>query len=197
MDEFANLPKIEKIENMVTVGRSRGLYFTIVIQSFSQLNAKYGDDIAAVLKGNCPVKVFIGTDDRPTCEEFSKLCGEITLETTTTSESKQKEEDNINRTINKSIVSRPLIYPDELGHLECEKTREGNIKSSTVIIKILNEYPIKVKSTYHWVTPMFNITKASQEYVPSRALDEARIAYHIADRNAKVFKPKFSLDDEI
>lgn len=190
LDEFANLPKIEKIDSMITVSRSRNIFFALVIQSFSQLNAKYGDDVAATIKGNCPIKIFIGTDDARTCEEFSKLCGEISLETTNVSESKQK--DDTSRSTSKSMVSRPLIYPDELGHLKSGTTGE-------IIIKILNEFPIKTKSTYAWATPQFDHTKASDGYVPSRALDQTKVSYSILDRNAKILRPKttFSIDDDI
>ena len=41
-----------------------------------------------------------------------------------------------------------------------------------------------------WATPMFDHTKASQDYVPSRSLDEASVAYSIANRNNIIFKPK-------
>jgi len=187
LDEFANLPKIEKIDTMITVSRSRNIFFSLVIQSFSQLNAKYGDDVAATLKGNCPIKIFIGTDDAKTCEEFSKLCGDITLETTSTSESRQKDEkgkENPNKTTSLSTTSRPLIYPDELGHLG---NKDG---TGEIIIKILNEFPIRINSTMAWATPMFDHTRASNDYVPSRSLDEASVAYSIANRNAFVFKPK-------
>ena len=50
MDEWGNLPKFENIEGMVTVARSRGIRFLLVLQSFSQLAAKYGRDIADILK---------------------------------------------------------------------------------------------------------------------------------------------------
>ena len=183
LDEFANLPKIEKIDSMITVSRSRNIFFALVVQSFSQLNAKYGDDVAATLKGNCPIKIFIGTDDAKTCEEFSKLCGEVSLETTSTSESKQKDSKDNSKTTSTSTASRPLIYPDELGHL-------GGGTTGEIVIKILNEFPIRTKSTYAWATPMFDNTKASQDYVPSRSLDEARVAYSIADRNNIIFKAK-------
>ena len=183
LDEFANLPKIEKIDSMITVSRSRNIFFALVVQSFSQLNAKYGDDVAATLKGNCPIKIFIGTDDAKTCEEFSKLCGEVSLETTSTSESKQKDSKDNSKTTSTSTASRPLIYPDELGHL-------GGGTTGEIVIKILNEFPIRTKSTYAWATPMFDNTKASQDYVPSRSLDEARVAYSIAERNNIVFKAK-------
>lgn len=53
LDEFGNLPKLENIEGMVTVGRSRGIRYLFVLQSFSQLNAKYGKDIADIVKSNC------------------------------------------------------------------------------------------------------------------------------------------------
>ena len=187
LDEFANLPKIEKIDTMITVSRSRNIFFSLVIQSFSQLNAKYGDDVAATLKGNCPIKIFIGTDDAKTCEEFSKLCGDITLETTSTSESRQKDEkgkENPNKTTSLSTTSRPLIYPDELGHLG---NKDG---TGEIIVKILNEFPMRINSTMYWATPMFDHVKASQDYVPSRALNEAEVSYSIANRNQIIFRPK-------
>ena len=53
LDEFGNLPKMENIEGMVTVGRSRGIRYLFVLQSFSQLNAKYGRDIGDIVKTNC------------------------------------------------------------------------------------------------------------------------------------------------
>ena len=76
LDEFGNLPKMENIEGMVTVGRSRGIRYLFVLQSFSQLNAKYGKDVADILKSNCNVKLFIGSDDAETRKEFSELCGQ-------------------------------------------------------------------------------------------------------------------------
>lgn len=57
LDEFGNLPKMENIEGMVTVGRSRGIRYLFVLQSFSQLNAKYGKDIGDIIKTNCKVYV--------------------------------------------------------------------------------------------------------------------------------------------
>lgn len=57
LDEFGNLPKLENIEGMVTVGRSRGIRYLFVLQSFSQLNAKYGKDIGDIIKTNCNVFV--------------------------------------------------------------------------------------------------------------------------------------------
>lgn len=76
LDEFGNLPKFENLEGMVTVGRSRGIRYLFVLQSFSQLTAKYGRDIGDIVKTNCNVKIFIGSDDSETRKEFSELCGQ-------------------------------------------------------------------------------------------------------------------------
>lgn len=76
LDEFGNLPKMENLDGMVTVARSRGIRFLFVLQSFAQLAAKYGKEIAEVVKSNCNVKIFIGSDDSETRKEFSELCGQ-------------------------------------------------------------------------------------------------------------------------
>ena len=76
LDEFGNLPKFDNIEGMVTVARSRGIRFLFVLQSFSQLTAKYGREIGDIIKTNCNVKIFIGSDDADTRKEFSDLCGQ-------------------------------------------------------------------------------------------------------------------------
>lgn len=194
LDEFANLPKIEKIDTMITVARSRNIFFSLVVQSFSQLNSKYGDDVAAVLKGNCPIKIFVGTDDVKTCEEFSKLCGDVTLQTTSTSESKQKDDkgkENPNKTTSVSTTSRPLIYPDELTHIS---KKDG---SGDMIVKILNEFPIRTKSAPYWDCPMMDHRELPSEYFPSRALNEAEVMYSIAERNSIILQPKKpALDDD-
>ena len=76
LDEFGNLPKFENMEGMVTVARSRGIRFLFVLQSFSQLTSKYGRDVGDIIKTNCNVKIFIGSDDADTRKEFSELCGQ-------------------------------------------------------------------------------------------------------------------------
>lgn len=76
LDEFANLPKFDNIEGMVTVARSRGIRFLFVLQAYSQLTAKYGRDVGDIIKTNCNVKIFIGSDDSDTRKEFSELCGQ-------------------------------------------------------------------------------------------------------------------------
>ena len=37
LDEFGNLPKVHKLEQMITVGRSRNIWMKLVVQSYAQL----------------------------------------------------------------------------------------------------------------------------------------------------------------
>ncbi|MBQ6857373.1 MAG: DUF853 family protein, partial [Lachnospiraceae bacterium] len=45
LDEFGNMPKIDKFDKMITVGRSRKIWFHMVVQSYAQLNNVYGDTV--------------------------------------------------------------------------------------------------------------------------------------------------------
>ena len=85
MDEFGNMPKIDKFGQMITVGRSRKIWFSMVIQSFSQLTNVYGKEVADIVIGNCGMKMFIGSNDTDTCKMFSEMCGNMTVRTTSTS----------------------------------------------------------------------------------------------------------------
>ena len=53
LDEFGNIAPISKIEQMITVGRSRNIWFCLIIQSYSQLARVYDEKIAEIIKSNC------------------------------------------------------------------------------------------------------------------------------------------------
>ena len=113
LDEFGNMPKIEKFDKMITVGRSRKIWFNMVVQSYVQLNNVYGDTVADIVKGNCGIKMFIGSNDMGTCKEYSELCGNVTVLTKSTSGNKKGGDVNVSE----SMQTRPLIYPSELQKL--------------------------------------------------------------------------------
>ena len=78
LDEFANFPKIKDFEVTIAACASRNIWFVLVLQSYSQLNAVYGANIANVIKQNMNVHVFVGSNDPETLKSFSEECGEIT-----------------------------------------------------------------------------------------------------------------------
>ncbi len=178
LDEFANLPKIQKFDSMITVARSRRVFFQIVIQSYSQLDNKYTKDCADTIKSNCNIQIFIGTEDQKTREEFSKMCGDVTLQVKNTSVSRSDKagSSDANRTTNTQTVTRALVEPYELGQLDYDVN----------IVKIYGKPAIKTHMTQWFRAPVFSKEKMQDEYVPAQYFDENSIRYDITARNAKI-----------
>lgn len=135
LDEFGNLPKFENIEGMVTVARSRGIRFLFVLQSFSQLTAKYGRDIGDIVKTNCNVKIFIGSDDAETRKEFSELCGQKKVKNFSVNTSIET-----NASSNTGAANQPLIT---VGMLE----RINGDEKGDAIVSVRGYEPIWTRFT--------------------------------------------------
>ena len=116
LDEFGNLPKFENMEGMVTVARSRGIRFLFVLQSLSQLTAKYGREIGDIVKTNCNVKIFIGSDDPETRREFSELCGQKKIKSYSVSTNAETSASS-----NTGASNQPLITVGMLERLNGEE----------------------------------------------------------------------------
>ena len=178
MDEFGNMPKIEKFDKFITVGRSRKIWFTMIIQSYAQLNNVYGDTVADIVKGNCGIKMFIGSNDMNTCKEYSELCGNITVVTSSTSGSVSSNDINLS---NQTQV-RPLIYPSELQRLN----KPGNIGNS--IIVTFGNYPLKTYFSPSFKVPFYKMGKMDTSDLSERYFDENTILYAVNRRNEIVFE---------
>lgn len=109
LDEFGNLPKINKFDSMTSVGRSRRLFFLCVLQSFAQLDSVYGKETARIIKGQLQIKIYLGTDDKETVEEFSWLCGKKKIYSFSASVGIGKDANDTY-----SAKEQPLITTDEL-----------------------------------------------------------------------------------
>ena len=180
MDEFGNMPKIEKFDKFITVGRSRKIWFTMIIQSYAQLNNVYGDTVADIVKGNCGIKMFIGSNDMNTCKEYSELCGNITVVTSSTSGSLNSTDINLS---NQTQV-RPLIYPSEPQRLN----KPGNIGNS--IIVTFGNYPLKTYFSPSFKVPFYKMGKMDTTDLSERFFDENTILYSVGKRNEIVFAEK-------
>ena len=174
MDEFANMPKVAQLDKMITVSRSRKIFFNMVIQSFAQLENVYSKEIATTVKGNCSI-MYLGTNDLATNEEISKSLGNYTI--TVESKSKQDEKGKDGTTgssTSSSYQTRPLIYAAEL-----DKLTMGN-----TIVKTAQSYPVKSYMTpYFKFTPPYKIGKMDLPFIPGRRLNEQEIYYDLKRRN--------------
>ena len=188
LDEFGNMPKIDKFDKMITVGRSRKIWFEMIVQSFAQLKNVYGETVADIVKGNCGIKLFIGSNDMPTCEEFSKLCGNMTVKTQSVSSGLKDKTGNIN--VSTSIQQRPLIYPNEL-------TRLNNAKSTgNSIVVTFNNYPLMTKFTPSYKCPLYEIGQMDLTDVRANVFFGDDIYYDLDERNYLVLDEGAEEDEE-
>ena len=169
LDEFANLPKMENIEGMVTVGRSRGIRYLFVLQSFSQLNAKYGKDVADILKSNCNVKLFIGSDDAETRKEFSELCGQKKVKSFSVNTNAENPASS-----NTGASNQPLIT---VGMLE----RLNGDEKGDAIVSVRGYEPIWSRFTpsYELQDVYFAAGKADISKREARLFDKAEFVFDI------------------
>ena len=176
MTTFVNPKNFDKI---ITVARGRNILFNLIVQSYSQLNIVYGDQVAPVIKDNCNVHIYIASNDRQTKEDFSKRCGNKSITIYTKSASKSKgadKKDDKSFSESKQLDQRPLIYPEELDSL-------GN----NLIVSILNEQPIKTTFTPSYLAKdVYQNPPPRDEVHLNNFFDEKAEYYDIKLRNKKV-----------
>ena len=180
LDEFGNLPLIPKMEQIITVGRSRKIWMVLVVQSYAQLVKVYDEKISEIIKSNCNIQAFIGSTDQKTIDEFSKRCGNFAVITRNVGYNTIKADD-INS--NASIKERPLIYPSELQQIN-SPTNMGNI-----IITVFGFNPIRSKFTPSFKCKAFNLELMEQKQLAGRFFNEEYIFYNIKERNKRYAPP--------
>ena len=77
LDEFANIPKINAIQNKLTVCLGRQIRFTMIVQNTEQLEDVYDKADKTILE-NTHHKIFIGGVSLSSKDYFSKEIGETT-----------------------------------------------------------------------------------------------------------------------
>ncbi|MBO5517860.1 MAG: type IV secretory system conjugative DNA transfer family protein, partial [Firmicutes bacterium] len=178
MDEFGNMPKIDKFGQMITVGRSRKIWFSMVVQSFVQLTNVYGKEIADIVIGNCGVKMFIGSNDTDTCKMFSEMCGNMTVRTTSTSSAIGGKAGDIN--LSSQTQVRPLIYPSELQRLNNQESTGNSI------IVSFNSFPLKTKYTPSYKCPYYKFGPMDLTEIRSNMFRADEVYYDLKERNEKI-----------
>lgn len=188
LDEFGNMPKFPEFGSIMTVGRSRGIFFELCVQSYSQLYQVYGQDEGKIIKDNCPIQVYIASEDTTTNKEFSELLGKKTI--VITNENKTTGADGKeSKSVSNQIQSRPIAYPEELMTFRdegkiCIKTFTPNAALKTTVTPYFT-----VKN------PCFDITTAKDTYMGYKHFDEDGLFYNIQERN-KFMASKAGDDDD-
>ena len=197
LDEFGNLPKIEKMKSFITAGRSRGIFLMLVVQDYTQLNSVYGEQDAATIKNNCNIHIYIGTKDQKTREEFSKNIGEVSLEMQNKSSSQStnpsqgqdgstKYNKSTSTNTSTNIVNVPLISANELDHL----------KPYEVVINSYGNYSMRTTFTPTYLNPEYKFLPPPKGRVLAKPFNEDATYYDIKKRNSIVLKSDDDDDDD-
>ena len=187
LDEFGNMPKFNNFGTTLAVARSRGIFYQLVIQSYAQLNAKYGDQEAQIIRNNCPISVYVGSDDHNTNEEFSKILGNKTIEMTNVNTTKADGKET--KSESKQIVTRPIAYPQELNTFR---------KDRFLIMKSFEPpcvYKNKFTPSYE-CKDVYDMSRPPERYIPMTGFNEDRVYYDITKRNDIMKKRNSSNDND-
>ncbi len=114
LDEFANTPPLQDIETIVSVARSRGMYFQFFLQSFAQLDNLYGKEVSQIIQDNCGL-AYLKTNTQETAEAISSRLGTHGVETTSLNYSMSFMNNNGSK--GTSLISRRLLTADEIKQL--------------------------------------------------------------------------------
>ncbi len=187
LDEFGNMPKFPEFGSIMTVGRSRGIFFELCVQSYSQLYQVYGQDEGKIIKDNCPIQVYIASEDTTTNKEFSELLGKKTV--VETNENKSKGPDGKESTSTSSVVkSIPIAYPEEL--------MSFRDKGQIVVKTFEPNACIKAVVTPAYKSKIYNMSRVYGQYQEKRMFDEDQIYYDIKERNKLLAKQNDDDDDD-
>ena len=140
LDEFANIGRIPRFEQILSTCRSYRINISIILQSIDQLIAIYDEKVTENIMANCSTHLFLGSNAQKTLETFSKQLGEKTIARDNISRSTDKDSNFSGRSYSDQIMARALMTPDELRRME----------SDTCIILIQAVKPIKAKKYFYW-----------------------------------------------
>lgn len=174
LDEFGNLPAFNDLAGMITVGRSRRMFFEMVVQNYAQLANKYGKEVADIVKSQCGTKIFLGSDDANTINEFSSICGKKIVANSNITTSYQQN----SASTGTGVKEIPLIYPTELKNLN-----SGDSFGNAVVLPFGH---FAFKSKY---TPSYQCSKIYIMKAPPQSLKQAHYydeMDHVFDITSKI-----------
>ena len=98
-DEAGNMPPVDLMDTMTTMGLGQNISFDLYLQNYEQLDNLYGKDMARTISGNCGNHFYLQTSSEDTAELFSHMLGNRSV-------------------IDVSVIERPLLLPNELMQLQ-------------------------------------------------------------------------------
>lgn len=109
-DEFGQIPPVKDFSNLITAARSRGIRFTIALQSLCQLEDKYSQARAKIIRQAFQMTLFSyqSPNALETAKEFSKVLGNYTTHGGSVSRGDHNDSHSI------QLMGRALMTEDEI-----------------------------------------------------------------------------------
>ena len=117
LDEFGNIPPIDNMSNIMTVCLGRNMTFTLVIQSFKQLENVYKES-ATTIEDNCGNLIYILSGGKETAQEISDRLGNETITTLNRTGKKL----SINKELTEMSDQKALLTADEVMKMKMGET---------------------------------------------------------------------------
>lgn len=137
LDEFGNFTTINGFSNMLTVGGGRKIRFNIFLQSFAQLEQKYGKENAENIMDNCQTWIYLKTASSETATKIMKKLGNYTTSSYSKSTSFSKHNTmGSNDSQSMNLISRPLLTEEEILRIERPYVLVINTGNYPAIVKI-------------------------------------------------------------
>jgi type IV secretory pathway TraG/TraD family ATPase VirD4 len=131
LDELGNMAQIPELGSKVSLARSRGIRFNIVLQSFTQLDTHYKNDKHTIMENTS--WFYLLTQDYETAKQISDRLGSYTAEGESSSLNSSSP-DTVTGGASKQKMARPLYTPDEI----------MRFKIGTGLAILSSDYPAKV-----------------------------------------------------
>lgn len=130
-DEFANMPQLPNMASRITTLRSYRIWLHMGIQSFDQLDEKYGEKVRNVIIDNCDCQVFFGTNNTKTVMEFAGSLGEKAAPITSYGIGNDGK-----LSLSISAANRPLVRHSDLASLQLGEAFVKIFRHSPVFTKL-------------------------------------------------------------
>lgn len=113
-DEAGNMPEVDLMDKMTTMGLGQHISFDLYLQNYEQLEELYGKQRAETIKGNCGNHFFLQTSSEETANQFSHMLGNKSVIDIQRAGGKL----SFNKYFTESVIERPLLMPNELMQLQ-------------------------------------------------------------------------------
>lgn len=128
LDEFVNIGTIPEFATTISLARGRDVAIWLLVQSYSQFEARYGKANAATIITNCSTKIALSGLDATTAARVSEMLGDMTVVDSRPSHSATRGGLRSSSTLGRTEHKRKLLTPDEVMRLDRDKAivRIGN-----------------------------------------------------------------------